>query len=103
MTVAEVEAIRSRSKAGRSGPWVSDWAEMAKKTAVRRLVKLLPLSIEDEAAIKRIDALEFEDRRERRAAAVVDVEQVYSLTPDADDSPEVATVDDYETMPVGDV
>jgi recombination protein RecT len=102
MTVAEVEAIRARSKAGRSGPWVSDWAEMAKKTAVRRLVKMLPLSIEDAAAIERIDALEFGDRRERRAAAVVDVEQVYSLTPDADDSPDVATVDDYEAMPVGD-
>jgi recombination protein RecT len=46
MTHDEVEAIRKRSKAGNSGPWVTDWAEMAKKTAVRRLSKMLPLSSE---------------------------------------------------------
>ena len=46
MTKAEVEGIRNRSKAGQSGPWKSDWAEMAKKTAVRRLSKMLPLSSE---------------------------------------------------------
>ena len=46
MTHEEVEGIRKRSKAGNTGPWVSDWAEMAKKTAVRRLSKMLPLSSE---------------------------------------------------------
>lgn len=46
MTREEVENIRSRSKAGKSGPWVSDWGEMAKKTAVRRLSKMIPLSSE---------------------------------------------------------
>lgn len=42
----QVEAIRARSKAKDSGPWVSDWTEMAKKTVVRRLFKYLPVSIE---------------------------------------------------------
>lgn len=46
MTRDDVEAIRSRSKAGRSGPWVTDWNEMAKKTVFRRLSKWLPLSPE---------------------------------------------------------
>lgn len=46
MTVAEVEAIRTRSKAGRNGPWVTDWEAMAKKTAVKQLSKWLPLSAE---------------------------------------------------------
>tara|TARA_Y100000004_G_scaffold196238_1_gene265624 strand:- start:2093 stop:2665 length:573 start_codon:yes stop_codon:yes gene_type:complete len=46
MTKDEVEAIRKRSKAGNSGPWKTDWGEMAKKTAVRRLSKMLPLSSE---------------------------------------------------------
>lgn len=46
MSVAEVESIRSRSRAGQSGPWVTDWNEMAKKTAFRRLSKWLPLSPE---------------------------------------------------------
>jgi len=46
MTLAEVNAIRDRSKSGSSGPWKTDYAEMAKKTAVRRLSKMLPLSSE---------------------------------------------------------
>jgi len=46
MTMAEVEAIRKRSRAGSSGPWVTDFPEMAKKTVVRRLSKMLPLSSE---------------------------------------------------------
>ena len=46
MTRGEIEAIRKRSKAGNSGPWQSDYAEMARKTVVRRLCKYLPISIE---------------------------------------------------------
>ncbi len=46
MTRAQVEAIRARSKAKDSGPWVTDWVEMAKKTVLRRLFKMLPVSIE---------------------------------------------------------
>lgn len=51
MTVAEVEAIRARSKAGKNGPWVTDWAAMAKKTVVKQLAKWLPLSAEMAAAV----------------------------------------------------
>lgn len=46
MTREEVDAIRARSKAGRSGPWASDYDEMAKKTVFRRLAKWLPFSAE---------------------------------------------------------
>lgn len=46
MTKDEIEDIRKRSKAGKSGPWVTDWNEMAKKTVFRRLSKWLPLSSE---------------------------------------------------------
>ncbi|MCV7424381.1 recombinase RecT [Mycobacterium yunnanensis] len=46
MTYTEVEAIRARSKAGRNGPWVTDWNAMAKKTLVKQLAKWLPLSAE---------------------------------------------------------
>ena len=46
MTKEEIDAIRKRSKAGNAGPWVSDYNEMAKKTAFRRLAKWLPLSAE---------------------------------------------------------
>lgn len=45
MTRSEVEAIRRRSKASDKGPWVTDWAAMARKTVIRQLAKLLPLSV----------------------------------------------------------
>lgn len=40
----EVLAIKARSRASSDGPWVTDEAQMWCKTAVRRLIKLLPLS-----------------------------------------------------------
>lgn len=46
MSRAQVDAIKNRSKAASSGPWVTDYEEMAKKTAIRRLCKVLPLSEE---------------------------------------------------------
>lgn len=46
MTKADVDAIRSRSKASGSGPWVTDYNEMGKKTVIRRLFKALPVSVE---------------------------------------------------------
>jgi recombination protein RecT len=52
MTRGEVEAIRTRSKSGKQGPWVTDWEEMAKKTVVRRAAKYLPLSPEMAQAVE---------------------------------------------------
>lgn len=46
MTKYEIDAIRARSRAGASGPWVTDYVEMAKKTVFRRLTKWIPLSAE---------------------------------------------------------
>jgi recombination protein RecT len=51
MSMDEVDAIRKRSKASGSGPWVTDYNEMAKKTVFRRLSKWLPLSPEFRDAI----------------------------------------------------
>lgn len=42
----QVDAIRKRSKSSNDGPWVTDYAEMGKKTVLRRLCKMLPSSIE---------------------------------------------------------
>jgi recombination protein RecT len=42
----DVDAIRAQSKASQVGPWQTHYAEMAKKTAIRRLAKLLPTSPE---------------------------------------------------------
>lgn len=51
MTIDEVDAIRQRSKAASSGPWVTDYEEMAKKTVMRRLLKRAPMSVELAAAV----------------------------------------------------
>jgi len=41
MDIAEdIEPIHKRSKAAADGPWVTDYAEMAKKTAVKRALKI---------------------------------------------------------------
>lgn len=42
MSKKEVDAIRARSRAKDSGPWVTDYEMMARKTVVRRLSKWLP-------------------------------------------------------------
>ncbi|WP_106478153.1 recombination protein RecT [Phytohalomonas tamaricis] len=47
----DVDAIRSKSKAGNSGPWRDHYEEMAKKTAIRRLFKYLPVSVEMQKAV----------------------------------------------------
>jgi recombination protein RecT len=53
MTRDEVDGIRKRSKAGNSGPWVSDFDEMGKKTVFRRASKWLPLSPEIRDAMEK--------------------------------------------------
>jgi recombination protein RecT len=47
----DIDAIRAQSKASKSGPWVTHYEEMARKTVVRRLFKYLPVSIEIQQAV----------------------------------------------------
>jgi len=58
MTTTDVNAIRNRSKSGKSGPWATDWSEMARKTVLKRAAKYLPKSV------SMVDALEIADRAE---------------------------------------
>jgi len=55
MTKAEVEAVRKKSRAGNSGPWVEHFDEMAKKTSFRRASKWIPLCPEMLEAFERDD------------------------------------------------
>lgn len=54
----EVNAIRARSKSKDEGPWVTDYDAMAKKTVLKRLCKLLPMSVEAQTAIALDDQVE---------------------------------------------
>ena len=56
MTKAEIDKIKSRSKASTNGPWKTDYEEMARKTVVRRLTKYLPKSIEMARALDAEDS-----------------------------------------------
>jgi recombination protein RecT len=58
MTREEVERIRARSRAANSGPWCTDFVEMAKKSCLRRLLKLAPCSAEMTTALSLDDAAE---------------------------------------------
>jgi recombination protein RecT len=65
LSKADVDNIRTKfSKAPNSPAWQKSYGEMAKKCAIRRLCKTLPLTIETMAAI------EADDRRN----SVIDVE-----------------------------
>jgi recombination protein RecT len=54
----EVDRVRARSKAKDDGPWVTDFEAMARKTVVKRLCKLLPMSVEANKAIDLDDRAE---------------------------------------------
>jgi recombination protein RecT len=69
MTKTQVDAIKDRSRAGRSGPWVSDYNEMARKTVVRRLCKYLPMTID------MAKALDIENRAETgESTGIIDID-----------------------------
>lgn len=55
MGVEEIETVRKRSRAGNNGPWVTDKAEMQKKTVFRRHSKWLPISPELRENIEKDD------------------------------------------------
>jgi recombination protein RecT len=75
MAISEVESIRRRSRAGNSGPWQTDYAEMAKKTVLRRTLKLAPCSPELQRALyldERVDEGEAQDLPNVKVEIVVD-------------------------------
>ncbi len=46
MSIGQVQEIQRSSRSGKSGPWVSHFEEMSKKTVIRRLFKMMPVSVE---------------------------------------------------------
>lgn len=64
LTLEEVKAIEARSPSARSGysPWKTDFAAMAKKSAFRRLAKLLPITTERAAPLAK--AVDLDERAE---------------------------------------
>jgi len=92
MTRGEIDRIRSRSKAGGSGPWVTDYAEMARKTVTRRCLKYAPMSVEMSKALALEEAYDTGDN------GVLEAE-FESL--DLSDVPEVPTKTDSVKEKIG--
>lgn len=82
MTREEIDGIRNRSKAGKSGPWVTDYPEMAKKTAFRRVSKWLPLSAELHDAMGR-DLDQFDVIRQQKQTSNVSIAELIGSDEDA--------------------
>jgi recombination protein RecT len=55
MTKDEVDSIKKRSRSAGSGPWVTDYDEMGKKTVIRRHAKRLPMSTDLDGLVTRDD------------------------------------------------
>jgi recombination protein RecT len=68
MGLDEINAIRKRSRSGNSGPWVTDFAEMSKKTVVRRHSKRLPMSTDLDGVLREDDDLFMPPPVEQQAA-----------------------------------
>jgi recombination protein RecT len=77
----EVNVIRDKSASAKSGPWVTHYEEMGKKTVLRRLCKLLPASVELQRAVE-VDELA-ESGIPQDLGAMIDV-----TPPAQDDAPE---------------
>lgn len=82
MSREEIEAIRARSRARDSGPWVTDTAEMWRKTVVRRLLKYAPLSSEQFRRMQEHD--------EHTDAATIDVGLIDEPAPQLEEAPKRA-------------
>lgn len=96
----EVEEIKKSSKAGNFGPWKTHENEMWRKTAIRRLAKYLPLSVEfskaaavDELADAGVSTQEFfgDDSIEIEAKTTGGIDEAFSaMTEDTKENEEIA-------------
>lgn len=58
LTRRQIEGIRAKSRGGNYGPWQDHFEEMARKSAIRRLAKYLPMSLEGQKAITLDEAVD---------------------------------------------
>lgn len=100
----EVDEIRDKSSGyqyakghGGDNPWISSYTEMGKKTAIRRLCKYLPASIELQRAVD-LDEMDGAGLTQRFDDAI-DVEAIASELTTA--ASEVAPEDEGKRLPLG--
>jgi recombination protein RecT len=84
MTKNDIDLIKNRSKAKDDGPWITDYPAMAKKTVIRMLCKLLPVSVELQRAIILDETNEIGDSQNNIAIIDADFEIDISGKPEVD-------------------
>lgn len=87
---AELDKIRNVSRAKNGGPWVEWWEEMAKKSAIRRLAKRLPLSSELQATISHGEEVtEYQEIKQAERTRLIDAARQLGSSADemVDDEP----------------
>lgn len=89
MPKAEIDAHRARSRAGQSGPWVTDYDAMALKTVVRKIFKYLPKAGEIHEAISR--AVQLDERADRGESQYAETDLTGMQVFDEGPSPASAT------------
>lgn len=83
MSVEDIEKHRARSKAANSGPWVTDYDAMARKTVIRAASRWMPMSIELQRQLAQDETVKTEiseDMTEVPNADAMDVE--FTVTDD---------------------
>lgn len=88
MTLESVEKVRSQSKAKDSGPWVTHFEEMAKKTIIRRLFKYLPVSVEIQRAVGLDEMSEAGINQQNQA--IVDSDWIEGFAEEVSEEPDTA-------------
>lgn len=66
MSLEQIDAIRRRAPAHDEGPWVTDFDQMARKTALKRVAKYVRLTPQQAELMQSEEARELEDISEER-------------------------------------
>lgn len=106
LSAKDVEKIRSVSKQKDRGPWADWWEEMAKKSAIRRLAKRLPLSVDIHDLIQRDNGLyDLSQEPEQRTSVLDRLKAAKNITPEPQDEREGFSRDfvhaETESQPTG--
>jgi recombination protein RecT len=101
MSKKDVDKIRSRSRSGSSGPWFTDYDEMAKKTVFKRASKWVQLSSEVAEAIKKDDE-EYEMRIYENKKSASPLDRTSIKTEKQEAIPAEAKVEPVKEAPASD-